>query len=69
MVGLQDALFTIYKWNRPLLLTYYPLWRLDTWQWHASGLIVDSRYAIDEVAPKDIGKVYAVWNSEREGSK
>ena len=48
-----------FKWNRKFCLFYEPLWVLDINLWHTNPR--EGHYPINEVAAKDIGKVYRAW--------
>ena len=49
-----------FRWNRKLWCFHAPLCVLDMHLWHTSPK--DGPYPINEVAPKDIGKVYRAWS-------
>ena len=53
-----NGFVTDFRWNRTLALAYLPLYFLDTRFWHTSDDAHGSRYPINKVAAKDIGKVY-----------
>jgi hypothetical protein len=52
---------TNFKWNRTLMLVYYPLYYFDNRFWHTSDDAYGGKYPINQVTSREIGKVYRAW--------
>lgn len=55
---------TDFEWNSDLLCWYYPLYELDNSFWHTWRDEHSGRYAINEVPPEEIWKVYKAWDAQ-----
>lgn len=55
-----------YEWNTSKARFYYPLWQMDRRFWHPP---LDgqegSSFAVNEVPPEEIGRVYRAWGALR----
>jgi len=56
-----EGFVTDYRWNASMKRIYWPLWYLDRRIWHTPDMADSGEYPVNEVAPKDIGKVYEAW--------
>ncbi len=52
---------TGFKWNRTLMLIYFPLHALDERFWHTFEDSYMGTYPIHEVSTEDIWEVYRAW--------
>lgn len=52
---------TEFRWNQAIMVTYFPLHRLDLHFWHTASDAYSQQYPVNRVAPEDIEKVYRAW--------
>ena len=50
-----------YRWNRTLMLIYFPLHCLDVKYWHPCDEASTGKYPTAEVSREEIGKIYRAW--------
>ena len=56
-----EGFVTDYRWDASMKRIYWPLWHLDRRIWHTPDMAEGGKYPVNEVDPKDIGKVYKAW--------